>query len=516
MNSPKFTRRDFLKLVSAYSMGALTSLVSRGVRAGREHPNIILILFDAMSATNLSVYGYERETTPELMKFADRCTVYNAHYSASNFTSSGTASMLTGMLPWKNRAITQGSLITKKMLPYNMYSLLGENFYKLAFSQNFWPDRLVGQFYGDVNDFLPQTKYSMRGNTLVQSWVGKDRALASIAFDDFLFPADVDTYGSSWLGYFYKSRVSAAYEYQRHQQGYRSGIPEVEGYFAYQNEIVMQGVLSEILNLHEHNQPYFSYFHLFSPHAPYRPSDEFRKYFDGDNLQIPDKKANPVFTHMFTQDPDVLLNKRRLYDQQIAQLDVELGEMIKNLDRAGILDNSYVIITSDHGEMFERGFMGHGGIMMYEPIIRIPLLIHSPGQKSRKDVHVPTSNIDLLPTLLSIAGLAIPEQVEGIALPGFGGVENEDRPIFSMFAWENSVFLPLRKAAFSMRKGEYKLIAYLGYTGNDKNLYELYNLANDPEELNNLSSKESGTLSSLQDEFWAHLNFANSNYIPGS
>lgn len=516
MNRFGLTRRDFLKLASAYSAGALMSLISKGARAGRERPNIILILFDAMSATNLSVYGYGRETTPELTKFANRCTVYNAHYSASNFTSSGTASMLTGMLPWKNRAITQGSLITKKMLPYNMYSLLGEKYYKLAFSQNFWPDRLVGQFYEDVNDFLPQTKYSMRGNTLVQSWVGKDRALASIAFDDFLFPADVATSGSSWLGYFYKSRVSAAYEYQRRQPGYRSGIPEVEGYFAYQNEIVMQGVLSEILSLHEHNQPFFSYFHLFSPHSPYRPSDVFRNYFEGDDFQPVEKRANPAFVNMFTRSSDELLNKRRLYDQQIAQLDAELGKMIGSMDRAGILENSYVIITSDHGEMFERGFAGHGGIMMYEPIIRIPLLIHSPGQKSRKDVHVPTSNIDLLPTMLSITDLAIPEQLEGKVLPGLGGVENEDRPIFSMFAWENSVFLPLRKAAFSMRKGDYKLITYLGYTGTDKHLYELYNLANDPEELNNLSSKEVGVLSSLQDEFWVHLNFANLNYVPGS
>ena len=67
-------------------------------------PNIIVILFDAMSARNLSLYGYPRETTPFLDKFAARSTVYHRHYSGGNFTTPGTASMLTGMFQWKHRA----------------------------------------------------------------------------------------------------------------------------------------------------------------------------------------------------------------------------------------------------------------------------------------------------------------------------------------------------------------------------------------------------------------------------
>jgi len=514
MNISRITRRDFLKLTSLVSIGVLSSrVVPAKVQAQR--PNIILILFDAMSASNLSLYGYSRETTPELSNFANRCNVYNAHYSGSNFTSSGTASMLTGMLPWKHRAINQGSLITPKMIPYNMYSLLGNDYFRLAFSQNFWPDRLVGQFYKDVDRFLPQTKYSMRGNTLIQSWLGKDRSLASIAFDDFLFPAQVDWSGSSLFGYFYKSRVAAAYETQRIQPEYHLGTPEVQGYFAYKNEVVMQGIMSEILDLSNHHEPYFAYFHLYSPHSPYRPSDKFRKLFLNDEIQFPNKKANPKFASMFNVSTGKILEKRELYDQQIAQLDTEFGNIIHRLDQEGILDNSYIIVTSDHGEMFERGFIGHGGVMMYEPAIRIPLLIHSPGQTSREDVYAPTSNIDILPTLLSIAERPIPDQLEGSVLPGLGGDENHERPIFSIYAWENSAFKPIRKATISMRRNNYKLISYLGYEEKDDVIYELYDLGEDPEELEELSGKMHSAFNQMKDEMTAHLAHANLNYLPG-
>ena len=65
-----------------------------------------------------------------------------------------------------------------------------------------------------------------------------------------------------------------------------------------------------------------------------------------------------------------------------------------------MLDDTYVIVTSDHGEMFERGIRGHVTPTLYEPVIRVPLLIAKPGQREREDVYAPTSCVDLLPTLL--------------------------------------------------------------------------------------------------------------------
>lgn len=501
------TRRDFLKAASLLTAGALSNLTAYSLHLDSHHPNIIIILFDAMSALNMSVYGYGRETTPELSRFAERCTVYNAHYSSSNFTTSGTASMLTGMYPWKHRALTQGGIVKRDMILYNPYTLLGNDYYRLMFSQNFWPDRLVAQYYEDVDDFLPQTAYSMRGNTLVKSWVGKDRFLASIAFDEFLFPAQTDRPGSALLNYFYKSRVSRSIETQKNQPGYPNGIPEVEGYDVYLNEQIYEGVLSEILRLND-RQAYFGYFHLFSPHSPYKAGGNFARLFRDDGFAPLSKPVQPQFASLFTISEEELLRKRAAYDRQIAQVDAEFGKLIQELDASGVLENSYLILTSDHGEMFERSFDGHGGLMMYEPVLRIPLLIHAPQQETRHDVNIPTSNVDILPTILSIAGKEIPSEVEGQVLAGLGGAEDPERPIFAMCAWENSAFLPITKAALALRKGAYKLITYPGY-GGEEDIYELYDLEDDPEEMHELSGEASSVFAAMKTDLLTHLEDAN-------
>jgi arylsulfatase A-like enzyme len=501
------TRRDFLKLASLFGTATVVTLKAPPRQRDANHANIIIILFDAMSAKHLSLYGYGRETTPQLRRFAERCTVYNAHYSASNFTTSGTASMLTGMYPWKHRALTQGGIVSREVIPYNPYTLLGSDYYRLMFAQNFWPDRLVAQYYDEVDDFLPQTAYSMRGNTLVKSWVGKDRFLASIAFDEFLFPAQTDRPGSAFLNYIYKSRVSHSIETQKMQPGYPHGVPEVEGYDVYLNEQIYKGVLAEILKL-KAKQPYFAYFHLFSPHSPYKPGGKFLRLFREDGFTVQHKSVVPQFASLYRESDESLHRKRTSYDRQIAQVDAEFGKLVDQLDANGVLENSYLIATADHGEMFERGFNGHGGRLMYEPLLRIPLLIHAPKQTVHKDINLPTSNVDLLPTLLSLAEKEIPEIVEGQILAGFGGDEDQDRSIYSVAAWQNSAFRPLTKAAFAMRKGAYKLIVYLGYGGED-GIYELYDVDQDPEELHELSKAAPSVLSALREEFLARLAEAN-------
>ena len=168
-------------------------------------PNIIIILFDAMSARNLSLYGYPRTTTPFLSRFAEQSTVYHRHYSGGNFTTPGTACMLTGMFQWKHRAFSIGGLIRSDLAPTNPFTLLGDDYFRLMFAQNLYADRLVGQFATDVDRFLPMTSFSLRKNNLVPDKVGRDRYLASVAFDEFLLPLQTGIPASSVLGYIYKS-----------------------------------------------------------------------------------------------------------------------------------------------------------------------------------------------------------------------------------------------------------------------------------------------------------------------
>jgi hypothetical protein len=96
-------------------------------------------------------------------------------------------------------------------------------------------------------------------------------------------------------------------------------------------------------------------------------------------------------------------------------------------------------------------------------------------------------------------------------LPGFGGDENKDRALYSLYAAENSVFVSLKKAVISMHKNPNKLIAYFGYPGYD-NVYEFYNLNDDPEELHDLSQKEPAVFIQLKDELLNALAEANRPY----
>ena len=504
----KFSRRDFIKFGSVLTAGTLAQSFLHFLGSETERPNIIVLLFDALSAKHMSLYGYPRETTPRMSKFAERATVYHNHYSAGNFTTPGTASLLTGMLPWKHRAYTQGGLVKRNLISNNIFSLLGNDYYRLAFSQNPWPDRLVGQFHNDVDRFLPSTTYSLRGNKLVSDKLSNDRSLAATAFEDFLFTLNTDIVGSSLLGFLYKNLALDAILKTRDHPWYPRGVPEVEGFTTYINENIFAGVFRELQSLADRREPYFSYFHLFSPHFPYKPGRKYWKLFVDDGFQPLQKPVHPLG---FGMSEDDLLSKRNLYDQQIAHVDAEFGNLIDKLDAEGLLENSYVVVTSDHGEIFERGFYGHGGVILYEPAINIPLLISSPEQSARHDVYSPSCNTDLLPSLLGIGNKEIPSVVDGELLPGFNREETNDRPIFSIYAAENSVFLPLKKFALSMRRGSYKLIAYFGYPGYD-DVYELYDLENDPEELQNLTKDRPGIFSLMKEELLENLSSANKPY----
>ncbi len=504
----KISRRDFLKVAGTTFAGMLTSerLLSLGA-TNSEQPNIIIILWDAFSAKHLSLYGYPRLTTPNIDALAQSSTVFHNHYSGGNFTTTGTASMLTGMLPWKHRAINYGGLVRSEFIRNNPYTLLGPDYFRFAFSQNPWPDRLMGQYNEDVDRFLPPSSYSLLKDSSLMKMFKKDHALASIAVEDFLLPAqDNAMAGSSLLGYINKSQVLN--HANQKKLAYRNGLPEImdPGYFIpYLNEAVYQGVYSELSQLELEKQPYFAYFHLYSPHFPYRPRNDYQRLFRDDGYNPVAKPVHPLSAGL---PEDFVRTQRDLYDRQIAQIDDEFGKLILRLNESGILENSYLIFTSDHGELFERGFVGHGFQFMYESALRIPLIIHAPRQTKREDIFALTSNTDILPTILSIAGKESTPDIDGRVLPGFGGQTDEDRPIFSMVAVDNPAFNPIKKAVISMRKRAYKLIAYLGYEKVDQ-VFELYNLENDPDELNNLASKDLKKLSAMKDELFSYLDEAN-------
>jgi len=258
-------------------------------------------------------------------------------------------------------------------------------------------------------------------------------------------------------------------------------------------------------------RPFFGYFHFLPPHKPYSPPREFTELFYDDDLKLPRKPE-----HIFSQghNYEESFTERRFYDQNIRYVDAEFARLFEHMEYSGLLENTWLIFTSDHGEMFERGIIAHGAESLHEPVIKIPLLIFEPGQTSRRDIFTPTSCIDVLPTLLHVTDHEIPSWIEGEILPPFRSSKlDTERSVFSVLG-ENETE-PLNEASVAMIKGQYKLHAYFGWKKilPDETLYELYDLKNDPEELNNLYSVEDPVSQELQNELDEKLKNINEPYL---
>ena len=511
--SSAISRRELLKMLAFFSAGAVASwttarFLPASLSNSNSRPNIILIVTDTTSATNLSVYGYPRQTTPVLKKLAERATVYHSHYSGGSFTTAGTATLLTGMYPWSHRAINQMGLVNDNVVGKNMFDLIGNEFYRFAFTQNMAADVLLGQFYHDIEQHIPTTSFSVRPDSLMGDRF-KDTAVALNAYDDFLFDMknDPGIPGSLLLGLAYKAFHLRREEFYRYgYSSYPLGLPiRKDVSMAFLNETVYDGVKSEVSDLWKQHSPFFAYFHLWSPHEPYAPNKAFMKLFSKDNYKPIEKPVAPLDQGTSTSE----LNIQRLYyDRYIANVDDEIGKLLDFIEQAGLFENSYIIYTSDHGQMHERGIFGHITPYLYEPLIHIPLIIATPGQNVRRDIYTPTSSIDVVPTLVNLAGREMPTGSVGRILPDLGGTEDNGRSIFSVEAKTNSAFAPLTRTTIAMRKGDYKLIYYKGYDGAD-GVFELYNLREDIEEMQNLAPKNPSNMASLKEELLENLTQAN-------
>jgi arylsulfatase A-like enzyme len=507
-------RRDFLKTSAALMAGVTFAGASRLLSApnsqGTAKPNILIFVFDAMSARNLSLYGYARETTPNLRRFAERAAVYHRHYAVGNFTTSGTASMLTGLHPWTHRAICYRGMIDRHLTDRNLFKWVGDEYTRFAFTQNLWADILLSQFELDLDIHLPCDLYSKFVHSSVQpDDLASDRGIAYYVFQDYFNLRVVDQHpfpGSLMVAAADLTRA-LAWDGKGISADYPRGLPTNYDY-SYENTTVLDGIAQYIRRSLVQKQPYLAYIHLWSPHDPYNARRDFIGMFE-DDLPLQAKPLHPLAASHHSESE--LHKHRREYDEFIADLDVEFGRLMAALEGAGVLQNSYVIVTSDHGELFERGETGHATALMYAPVTHIPLLISAPGQRIRLDFHTATSNVDLLPTILQIAGKELPPWIEGKPLPGLGGAEEAARSIFPLMAKDNAAFRPLTHATFVMIKGGYELLLYTGYPGHDDR-YELYHLDEDPDELQNLFSKDITTASHMKDELLEAINAANRNF----
>ena len=507
-----FSRRDFLKLLSALPVTLLPKKFAWAAPATLQDPGVIILVCDAMPACNLSLYGYPRKTSPNLERFAARAFVYHSHYSAGNFTVPGAASLLTGTYPWKHRAFHYAGRIAAKMLDANIFRLAGNGLLRLGYSQNPWVDLLLYQFSRDLDLHIDADAYNLTDMTTYNGIFAGDPWMSFGSVENFSFAMETGFSGSPLLGMIRTILIWArnrAVNF-KYKDVYPLDLPRTTSNT--NNIFTLEDLFEGLKSLMENaGGRSLEYLHIFPPHSPYAPRAEDANLFTEDGWYPVRKEAHFLSSGI---DDATIDAQRSACDAYIHTLDVELGRFFDFLAERGILDTHYVIVTSDHGEMLERGVIGHVTPLLFDPVVRVPLLISAPGQTKRVDVYEPTSCVDILPTVLSIFDKPATDILEGRPLPGFGEAYDADtRPVYFMDCKSAAVSAPITKGSMGMRKGRYKLIRYYSDKSDFPKSFELYDMQNDPEELHDLGETEKELAASLVAELDKKMEEVNQPYL---
>ena len=496
------SRRDFLKLaglmpLSLASPQLLKMLAAFG-SAQTAGQNVLVVVFDAFSGLNLSLAGYTRETTPNLARLASRAIVYHNHYAGSNFTTPGTATLLTGTLPWTHRALQAKNLVTAPFQQKNLFGVF-QDYYRIGYSHNGWANILLEQAREGMDELVAwKTLFLGSYDSFLHSLFVNDNDIASVSWTRNVNITD--------QGYAYSLMFSHLHRVLQEGRDpalkrlFPRGIPSTGDVSSqYLLETAVDWIGSRLARI---TRPFVGYFHLLPPHGPYNTSHEFYNRFKDDGLS-PIDKPEDIFSEEVSY--QTLLKRRTDYDEFILYVDREFGRFYDALQASGLLSNTWVVLTSDHGEMFERGISAHSTEALYEPVIRIPLMIFEPGRQAGMDIHVPTSATDVLPTLAHVTGKPIPDWTEGVVLPPFAEAD-PDRSVFVVRAARNDPSAPLRRASTALVRGQYKLLYFFGYREKGiEELVKLYDLAADPEEMTDLSASHADVARALLTELKARI-----------
>ena len=239
----------------------------------------------------------------------------------------------------------------------------------------------------------------------------------------------------------------------------------------------------------ENGLPVFAFFHTYEVHSPYDPPQDFRQLFGGHSGAV--DATSEALLEIQTSAGKVLTSEymeqlESLYDGEIRYTDEVLGGFIASLEAIGFLDNAIIVVTSDHGEEFgEHGGVLHGG-KLFEELLHVPLIIS--GEGIERGVVDPSlvSLVDIAPTLLSLAGLKIPDAMEG------RNVFNRPSPD----RWRDQrVFSQYGDQLYCIRTPRWKLIQR---TSNQR--VKLFDLHHDPGEKRNLSARRPDLRAALLSE----------------
>ena len=387
--------------------------------------NLIVVSIDTLRADGLGCYGNPRPTSPAIDGLAAAGVVFDDASAPSPWTKPSHASLLTGLFPSRNGAVSMESAI---------------------------------------RDEVPH----------LASWLG-DRGFETAA-----------VVNSQWLSSHGLERGFRHFEAIEYVQGRREGSPVSEAAVRW-------------LESRNRESPFFLMVHYMDVHSDYASLPRYEQMFvepyDGE-FTGETRQLYRVAERALQPDERDLRHLRNLYDAGVRQLDDQIGKLLEYLRGEGLLDDSILVITSDHGEeFFEHGNVIHG-FTQFQEVVRVPLIFHGPGVAAGGRDATPASLIDVMPTALGLLGVPSPAEIDGVSLFGANPV-SDDRLLF----YEADVTFPPPGPGpvppgphRAVRQGRFKF-----HLRTDVNGYLLHDLDEDPAELRNVAADHPEVVAGLRE-----------------
>lgn len=407
--------------------------------------NLIFISFDALQAAHVGCLGNPRGATPTLDALAAQSFTFRHNYSVASWTVPASMTWFTGVYPSEHR-------MTNKFAVYN------EREQKIANLKDLAPNIVT------LAEILKQRGYLTGG-----------------------FTGNAGVSG----GFGYEAGFDVYYHEKNKFGGFEGSIAHAVQWLEQNSE-----------------QKFFLFLHGYDAHGQSMPASGFdyrfvekgydKRYTGSPQEQEILREEGLDRGELSLRSEDVRF-WRAIYDEKIQRADAKLQRFFAELARLKLTDKTLLVVTSDHGtEFYEHGRFDHG-FTLYNEQIHVPLFIQLPGQASGRMIDDRVSSIDILPTILELLDVELPEphraQLRGTTLiPTLQG-SHLARDVFSEtdyreYTYKRSIMTP----------GGWKLI----YTLEDRSR-ELFDLSTDPSESINLAVLEPKIADELEEKLFAHF-----------
>ena len=424
--------------------------------------NVILITIDTLRPDHLSCLGYPRKTTPQLDEMAKHGILF------TNAISNG-SSTLTSFRP---------------ILTSTYHSLYDD-------------DKFLSKYRVPIQEVLKRYGYStaaFHSNPYLSALLGYNRG-----FDTFI---EVSDFKKDEL---LKGTKAKGFESLFHKFLFMSKLAKFKLNKLYKfskgEPFARANTLNEMALAWLKKQPdkFFIWLHYMDVHTPYVPQKEYLKLFSSSShniikelelyLKIKQgmRKINPE--GISEKDLKLLID---LYDAEIRQVDAQVGFFLDELGKIGILDETLIIITADHGEeFFEHGAFGHAKQHLYDELLHVPLIIYAPCIGENIIINEQVELLSIAPIIVDILGLKreLDNFMGKSLLPLINGNKEGSKSVISE-ASRNKI---------SYREPKWKCIF-----DNESKKYELYALYNDPNEKENVADREKEKVEEMKRKILYH------------